>query len=216
MRHIKLRLLTDKLFLLGLTTLLINDLILKYEFGGLITGKLSDISGLFIFPFFWSIFFERHSFKIYLLTVLLFVFWKLPMSTDFINSINQTLGSKLNRVTDYTDLLTLFIVPISYRHLNRILETYDKQTNERMAASILITLVSLFAFVATSQPRQEIEDRFIIQEKLICSVSKDEIFKNRIKPGTQLSDKVEHNLSDSLFLISFRLPDENIDIETWV
>lgn len=49
MTQLKPRLLTDKLFLLGLIILLTNDFIFKYEASGLITGKLSDISGLFIF-----------------------------------------------------------------------------------------------------------------------------------------------------------------------
>ena len=116
MRTTKLKLLTDKYFLLGLVILLSNDIIFKYQFSGLITGKLSDVSGLFIFPFFWSIFFERNRKEIYLFTMVLFTFWKLPISTNLVNSINLLLGTGFSRTIDYTDLFTLSIVPISYRY----------------------------------------------------------------------------------------------------
>lgn len=203
MREIKLRLLTDKLFLLGLVTLLTNDMILKYQIGGLLTGKLSDISGLFIFPFFWSIFFERHRLQIYLATILLFVLWKLPLSTDLINLTNQTLGTKFHRVIDYSDLLTISVVPISFIYLNRQIETFGHRKNDQRTMPILISLVSLFAFVATSQPRQEIRTKLLIQESYIINLTKEEILKNRMEPATGLGDNISANMADSLFFLEF-------------
>ena len=43
----------DPLFLVGLGILLLNDFYLKYAFSNAFTGKLSDVAGLFIFPFFF-------------------------------------------------------------------------------------------------------------------------------------------------------------------
>jgi hypothetical protein len=204
MREIKLKLLTDKLFLLGLVTLLTNDLILKYQIGGFLTGKLSDVSGLFIFPFFWSIFFEKHRLQIYITTTLLFVLWKLPLSTDFINLTNQTLGTRFHRVIDYSDLLTLAVVPVSLKYLNKKIATYAHRRNELKTIPILIGLVSLFAFVATSLPRQEVQTRLQIDEPYVINLSKEEIFKNRIKPVTRLCDSIEANMIDSLFFLDFK------------
>ena len=159
MRQLKLKLLTDKLFLLGLIILLTNDFIFKYEVGGLITGKLSDISGLFIFPFFWSVLFERHRLNIYILTTLTFILWKLPLSTDIINIMNQVVGTNFYRVIDYTDLLTIIVIPFSYRYLNDRIKNYQQQNQYLTTAPILICLVSLFAFVATTLPRQEVKQK---------------------------------------------------------
>jgi hypothetical protein len=203
MREIKLKLLTDKVFLLGLIILLTNDLILKYQIGGLLTGKLSDISGLFIFPFFWSIFFERHRLQIYLTTILFFILWKLPLSTDVINLTNQILGTDFQRVVDYCDLLTIPIVPISFIYLNKKIETYEHQRSELRIIPILISLVSLFAFVATSQPRKEIKTKLEIHKPYVIDLSKEEIFKNRIKPVTGLCDSIQANMIDSLFFLEF-------------
>ena len=216
MRQLKLRLLTDKLFLLGLIILLTNDFIFKYEVGGLITGKLSDISGLFIFPFFWSVLFDRQRLNIYILTTLTFILWKLPLSTDIINIMNQVVGTNFYRVIDYTDLLTIIVIPFSYRYLNDRIKNYQQQDQYLTTAPILISLVSLFAFVATTLPRQEVKQKLTIDEKLICNLGKGEIFKSRIKAGLGVSDKLENNLSDTSFRISFHANKFDATVETWV
>lgn len=216
MTQLKPRLLTDKLFLLGLIILLTNDFIFKYEASGLITGKLSDISGLFIFPFFWSVLFERHKFNIYILTSLTFTLWKLPFSTDIINTINQVAGTNFYRVIDYTDLLALVVILFSYRYLNDRIKNYKQKEQSLTIAPILVSLVSLFAFVATTLPRQEIKQKLTIDEKLICNLGKEEIFKNRINAGRRLSDKLENNLSDTSFRISFHADKFDARVETWV
>jgi hypothetical protein len=216
MRQLKLQLLTDKLFLLGLIILLTNDFIFKYEVGGLITGKLSDISGLFIFPFFWSILFERHRLNIYILTTLAFILWKLPLSTDIINIMNQVVGTSFYRVIDYSDLLTIVAIPFSYRYLNDRIKNFQQQKQYLTTSPILISLVSLFAFVATTLPRQEVKQKLTINEKLLCNLGKGEIFKSRIKAGRGLSDKFENNLSDTSFRISFHANKFDARVETWV
>jgi hypothetical protein len=40
-------------FLLSLATLLLNDFVFKPSFPGMVTGKLSDLAGLFAFGCFW-------------------------------------------------------------------------------------------------------------------------------------------------------------------
>jgi len=197
----RLSLLTDKFFIWGLFSLLINDLILKYQFGGFVTGKLSDIAGLFIFPFFWSTFFVRHELKVYLLTILIFAVWKTPLSTDLINWTNHTLGTEFSRVVDYTDLVTLLILPISYLHFKRKIDT-NYEHNFR-TAPILIIGISLFAFVATTLPRKEVKTDLQIGESYIIDLAKQEIFTNRMEPARGLSDSIKSNMADSLFFLEF-------------
>ena len=107
-------LLTSKLFIIGLLTLIINDHVLKYSYPGFITGKLSDISGLFIFPIFFAAFWFNQRKLIYVLTTIIFIIWKLPLSQGFIDAVNGLGLFRISRVVDYTDLLCLFNLPISF------------------------------------------------------------------------------------------------------
>ena len=61
------------LFIAGLITLLMNDFYLKYAFSNVLTGKLSDFAGLFIFPFFFSAVKPQSKKTIYLATAAVFV-----------------------------------------------------------------------------------------------------------------------------------------------
>lgn len=193
---------------MGLFCLLTNDFIFKYQFGGFLTGKLSDIAGLFIFPFFWSVFFARNKFVIYLLTVFIFTIWKTPLSTDLINWTNQTLGTEFSRVIDYSDLMALGILPLSYRHLQRIETRVSTQYNFRLVP-FLISGVSLFAFVATSLPRKEVKKDLFIGQSYLIDLTKEEIFQNRMHAATALCDSLEVNMVDSLFFINFRSGDNS-------
>jgi len=199
----KQRLLTDKYFILGLVVLISNDFIFKYQFSGLITGKLSDISGLFIFPFFWSIFFARHRKEIYLFTALLFTFWKLPISTNFLDSINLLLGTEFSRTIDYTDLFTLAIVPISYRYFTIKAMESSKQESNWTVSRIIISATAIFAFIATTLPRHRVERNVNINETFTFNFSKEQLFADMM-PATPLSDDSAQNMIDSLFFLEFR------------
>jgi hypothetical protein len=202
MRQIKFQLLTDKIFILGLILLLTNDFFLKAEFAGPVTGKLSDISGLFIFPFFWSVFFEKQKLKIYILTACAFVMWKLPVTSGIINSFNDAFGTSFSRVIDYTDLLAMCVMPVSYWHLNRKLmsgENYSAVT----VAPILIGSISLFAFVASSQPTKEVKPNMQIRKTFVVNVDKRELFEDILEPATGTSDNIDAAAVDSLFVIDF-------------
>jgi hypothetical protein len=202
MRTTKLKLLTDKYFLLGLVILLCNDIVFKYQFSGLITGKLSDVSGLFIFPFFWSIFFERNRKEIYLLTIVLFIFWKLPISTSFISSINLLLGTWFSRTIDYTDLFTLAIVPISYRYSKIKAVESTKQESSWTVSKVVISVTAVFAFIATTLPRHRVDRNVNINETYTFSFSKAKLFTDMM-PATPLTDDNARNMVDSLFYLEF-------------
>jgi|GEM_PF-1106337 len=212
MKHRKLNLLTDKFFLLGLATLLLNDFVLKYEVGGWVTGKLSDICGLFIFPFFWSIFFGQQRLMIYILTVVMFIIWKLPVSTGILNAINEFAGTHFSRVIDYTDLFTLLIIPISYARFS-YLNKLPLAPSQRIFLPAGLSLVSVLAFIATSMPMFLVKNYKPIDEKLICNMGKEEIFKNYVVTNNKFID----NLQDSSFRVTHTLSEHGgVEAVTWV
>ncbi len=106
-------LLLHPLFLISLILLLLNDFYLKHEFHNALTGKLSDVTGLFALAVFLFAFFPAYK-KQLIFCVLFFCWWKSPLSGFFIHFANDQLSLPLHRVVDYTDLFALLILPFTY------------------------------------------------------------------------------------------------------
>lgn len=159
MKTINLNLLNRKYFILALVILLANDFYLKAIYSNWLTGKLSDFAGLFIFPYFFSVFLKGKSRLIYILTTVGFVYWKSPYSQFFIDFVNNYLPIHINRVVDFSDLISLLILPFSYFYLN---QKNDCKTSFNILKAIIIGLTSLFAFSATTckknRPEMTVED----------------------------------------------------------
>jgi hypothetical protein len=137
------------LFLASIFLLLLNDLYLKFEYHNYLTGKLSDFVGLFAFPYFFSSFFPKKIKPIYILSGILFLFWKSELSQpifDFAHSI----GIGINRTVDYSDLTALFVLPFSYIYWN--LESKPLFIATKKLKPIIIG-ISCFAFIATTLPK---------------------------------------------------------------
>ncbi|WP_024769524.1 hypothetical protein [Aquimarina macrocephali] len=134
------------LFLVSIFLLLINDLYLKFEYHNYLTGKLSDFAGLFAFPYFFSCFFPKKIKPIYILSGILFVFWKSEFSQpmfDFAHSY----GIGIDRTVDYWDLIALPILLASFRYWNSSLISVKEP--KRIFKPIIITICS-FSFIATT------------------------------------------------------------------
>jgi hypothetical protein len=134
------------LFLVSIFLLLINDLYLKFEYHNYLTGKLSDFAGLFAFPYFFSCLIPKKTKLIYISSGILFVFWKLELSQpmfDFAHSY----GIGINRTVDYSDLIALLILPISYRYWNS--NSLIVKEPKRIFKPIIIAICS-FSFIATT------------------------------------------------------------------
>lgn len=139
-------------FIVGLTVLLLNDHWLKAAFGNWYTGKLSDFAGILIFPLFLQFLFRfRRSEWAIVLTVVGFSLWKSPLADTFIAWINTVPGFQIARVVDYTDLWAFAMLPLSYWVLSGGAGLHLNRQLVRTATSTSLLLVSLFAFVATSQ-----------------------------------------------------------------
>jgi hypothetical protein len=138
------------LFLASIFLLLLNDLVLKYEFHNYLTGKVSDLAGLFAFPYFIACFFPRKIKPVYLLTGILFVFWKSEFSQPIFNFF-QNNGIGIDRTVDYSDLFTLLILPISYKYWNS--DYFEIIRTKRILKPMLIG-VCCFSFIATTLPKE--------------------------------------------------------------
>lgn len=201
---IKIELLSARLFVIGLAILLTNDFILKPLFHNFLTGKISDFVGLFIFPYFFSVFFKRQSKIIYLLTGFLFVIWKLSLSDSFIIWWNNNIFFQIDRVVDYTDLFALIVLPFSYYYLTN---QNIFRTKIRYAFSSLIGAISIFSFCATSQPRQEFKLQIDTERQFTLPISKLELFK-QLSYRYGYSDTIEKNLIDTMFYCYFDIPEK--------
>ncbi len=204
MRDSRPDILSRPLFILSLGLLLLNDFYLKYEFSNFLTGKLSDVAGLFLFPYFLSSLRIRWTKTIYIGTGILFLFWKSPLSQEVIN-LSQTIGIGFNRVIDYTDLFALLILPFSFRYFQQKLSTEQKIGK---CLTIPLGVISLFAIWATTLPREKVELNLNVNEEYELEMSKSELF-NSMQPGHGYSDTLEKNLRDSLFYLHFDILDES-------
>lgn len=138
-------------FLVCLAVLLLNDFYLKAEYHNWITGKLSDICGLFVFASFWAAIFPDKKHKVYISTALLFVLWKSPYSQGFIDFFSQAFYP-IHRLVDVTDLFALFILPIAFY--------YNPENSARLKLNpVVLGLLTIFSFCATSvpEPTQQFE-----------------------------------------------------------
>jgi hypothetical protein len=143
-------LLTSPGFLAGLALLLLNDLVLKHAYPGLITGKLSDVAGLWVFPMFWCVFSPRRATPIYVATALLFALWKSPLSQPLLDAWNGASPFAVGRVSDATDLLAMVVLPLSAAYARRV-SAAPPVRSLRTTAAPAVMLLALFAFSATSQ-----------------------------------------------------------------
>ena len=196
--------LSRPLFILALGLLLLNDFYLKYEFSNFLTGKLSDIAGLFLFPYFLSSILIKWTKSIYIGTAVLFIFWKSPYSQEIID-LARTLEIGFNRVIDYTDLFALIILPFSFSYFQKQLSTERKISKY---LTVPLGIISLFAIGATTLPREKVDLNLTMNEEFEIKMSKADII-NSIQAGHGYSDTLEKNLTDSIFYLYFEIVDEN-------
>src|SRR5215212_3262599 len=97
------------LFLLSLVLLICNDSYWKYEYSNLFTGKLSDVTGLFVLALFLVIFFSNRK-AVVIFCAAFFIWWKSPLSQPVIDLFNF-IHIPVYRTIDYTDFIALFILP---------------------------------------------------------------------------------------------------------
>lgn len=142
--------LLNLIFVTGLIILFINDHYFKLEYSNWLTGKLSDFVGVLILPMVITYFFPKSIKQNVLLAGLLFIFWKSPFSQPLIDGYNQITFIKITRVVDFTDLLALVCLPISYFALKNL--NHSNTLKIQGIHPIVLLIPTMIIFMATSPP----------------------------------------------------------------
>jgi hypothetical protein len=74
--------------LLSVFLLILNDRVFKYSFPGIVTGKISDFSGIFLIVLVLRDVFPKKVLETSVFVVGLFLYWKSPYSQALIEFIN--------------------------------------------------------------------------------------------------------------------------------
>ena len=140
-------------FFIGLIILILNDHFFKAAFGNMLTGKLSDFAGLFIFPMFLKYLFSVSTRNSIIMTIVFFIFWKSPFSQFVIDTFNSLGLFSLTRVIDYTDFIAFSILPLSIYVLDNVEKFEIKLQNKtiKKIATNSLLLLSMIVFMATSR-----------------------------------------------------------------
>ena len=222
MQNVYRQIFLSPFFLLGLFLLLLNDLFLKAHFGNFLTGKLSDFAGLFVFPLFFAAFFPNRKSFIYFSTIFIFVFWKSPFSQSLTDLANSLLFFKIGRIIDYTDLVALLVLPLSYFYFKT--ETLKQNTFPSNFAKRILTsfvvLLSVVAFTATTLVKDRTVSlngsyNFKLSEDKIESIlrgnEKITSLKSRRYKDMFPGDNSTANTDSEVFLIDFSLKQKFCD-----
>ena len=112
------QLLTSWVFWMGVLVLFFNDFFLKPTFANALTGKLSDLTGLFILPIFLSVFFPKNIWVNCLLSGAIFLIWNSSLVQPFLDG-GTAMGVPFHRTIDPSDNWALMVLPISYAYIQR-------------------------------------------------------------------------------------------------
>ena len=140
----KTNILFSRKYLIPLGLLLVNDFVLKFSFPGFITGKISDLAGIYCFLIFSFVLFPRFVGLLSLLVSISFLYWKTELSNGLIE-LFSLYRVPLGRTVDYSDLFCLVVVPLA-------IYEYKNNTNRLEVPKykfLICSIVSLFAFSAS-------------------------------------------------------------------
>lgn len=147
----RLKDLLSPFFIFFLLLLITNDLILKGIFNNALTGKLSDFSGLFIFPIFWSAIFPKQKLLIFISTAVVFTFWKSELASPIIQLLKPYIG--IGRTADLSDLMAVPMILLAWFYVKHDSHRHLRKPLMTRFTTYFISMVTIFSFCATSQQR---------------------------------------------------------------
>ncbi len=181
---------------IGILCLLLNDRLWKYEYGNLLTGKLSDFIGLFTLPLFLSILFPKVKSKISLVVGVLFIIWKSPLSSPFIELWNSFQIIEFSRVIDKTDYIALLMIPLVHTLI------------------IKYQLIRVRAFIIESIPKVILFPILFLSTIIFCSTSVSEPAYPKgdilIDEAYQLKNKTELQILNYFEKQNLRIKEDSI------
>ena len=155
-------------------------------FSNVLTGKLSDFSGVLVFGLLFNFFSDKNRRLNALFVVVLFTFWKSPLSESLIFAWNDLHIFPVARIVDYSDLLAFVMLPL-VTHL----PFSDKVKFSRPVYSNFILGITLFALCSTSRYRADHMDYWgeteIVNVVSLDSKLSTEKFISKLKSFQDLS-----------------------------
>lgn len=145
-------------YLIFFSVLILNDIYFKSEFTSVVSGKLSDFTGVFcLYIFLYELFhirFNPKSSKIYSSLIVIICFGALQFSAViiFLNEALMHIGIYgLNLTPDKSDLIALVMIPFGTVFIRKT-ESYSlkMKANYKLNLKVMIFTGSCFWFVATS------------------------------------------------------------------
>ncbi len=136
-------------FLLSLAVLITNDLYLKSAFPGWLTGKLSDVAGIYLLALLVTAASPRKKYVGAMILALGFLYWKSPLSQWFIDNVNSVLLVQIGRVVDYSDLLALIAIPFAWTTVSHGATRPRKLLTQKLI-SIPVAVITVLAVSGTS------------------------------------------------------------------
>ncbi|HAN77051.1 MAG TPA: hypothetical protein DCQ31_04375 [Bacteroidales bacterium] len=151
----KIEKLTHPLFIVSLLILILNDFVLKAYYPNVITGKLSDFAGLFIFPIMILLLFKdanskRFQIIIFTVVAISFIIWKVLPIDSFLEKINTLIPFAPSRTKDFSDLIALIVLPLSYMFNNSWYSHYWQIGYSSYLRKTLFYTVFIFSWFAIS------------------------------------------------------------------
>lgn len=140
-------------FIVALAVLLLNDWWLKSQYPGVITGKLSDFSGLAVVAMLLLTAFPSRTATIYIIVSSAFLWWKSEASEPFIGLVNTWATFQVGRTVDYTDLIALVVLPACPRILAYSSHNGRLSIAQRRTIFIPVVVVTLLGVMGTSVVR---------------------------------------------------------------
>lgn len=145
-------------FLISLFLLILNDHYLKNNFPSLITGKLSDFTGLIVLPVVLFVIFqkfitsEKRISSLLIFIGISFILWKtMPVEILFYKIQNYIFFPLPGRVKDPTDLIALISLFISFKIIrNYVNSDYPLPNPVVKILSYSILVIASTAVIATS------------------------------------------------------------------
>ncbi|WP_378173297.1 hypothetical protein [Aquimarina sp. SS2-1] len=184
---IKTEYILNPLFIVSLAILLLNDFYLKYAYHNWMTGKLSDVFGIIVFALFFTSFVTSGKKYIFILTAVLFGFWKTPLSQFIIDFWNSFQIIQYTRVIDYTDIVCLLILVPVYR-FNPSISQIDTKTKLFKTIKYVICGITVFAIMSTSQMRYPLPNSFKLNKYITVKMPKDSLL-NQLKTDSIYFEK---------------------------
>ena len=212
-------------FIISLVVLLCNDTWWKYQFSNVLTGKLSDLSGVLVLGLLFNFFSDKNRTLNALFVVVFFTFWKSPLSEGLIFSWNSLHLFPIARVVDYSDLMAFALLPV-VSHLR--FKEYSFVA--RPMVSGLLLGISIFALTATSRARPMDWEywNYGPSTKIVCSetkLTKEQLtqkFESQLGLKLSMEDTVWINgVQNKMYCFtSQNIPNQIIDsclltIDTW-